>query len=275
MTATSQAADPAAPPLRKPLYLDGAQLRRLALEGPALRVEDRRGRRRYYPLTRLSRVLLRGTLVCDTAALTALLAAGLPFGLLDTDGRALGWLVPTAPAPDSGLARLIEDAENLGLLARALEDWRRSRQRMLILRHVAPALGPLHPTDLRARSIRSRAAGRLWHRSGRDWRRLLRRFRPLLRALAFTPLREAGTGSLWLGGDSERPDLAGIFAVLLEWPLLGAALRDADGPRLAAWRDEIAFFERLRAPLEREIARLLPDLRRHLHDTLFHLGSQP
>ena len=266
---------PPAPPLRKPLYLDGAHLRGLELEGPALRVEDELGRHRFYPLARLSRIVLRGHLQCHTEVLEALLAAGLPLVVVGPEGAALGWLVSATPLLLSTLQQRLEEAEALGLVPEALENWRLSRLRMMILRHVAPRLQGVHPADLRARTMRNRAAGLIHRRTGLDWRKLMRHFRAPLRALALQHLQEAGLTARWLGAEGDRPDLAQVFAQLLEWVLWGAALRHRRLPPLAGWRQQIAFFEAQRTALDREMQALIADLNRTLQDALFHLGGRP
>jgi hypothetical protein len=264
---------PAPPPLRKPLYLDGAHLRGIALEGPALKVEDDLGRLRHYPLARLSRIVLRGEMRCDTGVLQALLAAGLSLIIIGKEGEALGWLASAEPLLISTLQQRLEEAEGLGLLQQTLEDWRLSRLRLMILRHVVPYLPGTHPSDLRARTMRSRANNLIYRRCGLDWRKIMRRFRPLLQSLALQRLQEAGVDAQWLGADAARPNMARFFAQLLEWPLWGAALRHRKLAAPASWRGEIAFFEAHRETLDQEMQSLLADLEHNLQDAIFHLRS--
>ena len=263
---------PAPPPLRKPLYLDGAQLRKLSLEGPALKVEDTLGRLRYYPLARLSRIILRGDLSCETEVLEALLAAGLPLVIVGRGGEPLGWLVSAQPLLFSTLQQRLEEAESLGLLRQMLENWRLSRLRMMILKHVVPHLPGAHPSDLRARTMRSRAHNLLYRRTGLEWRKIMRRFRAPLRSLALQQLQDPGLDAQWLGADTDRPDLSDMMAQLLEWVLWGAALRRRNLSPFNGWKDEIAFFEANRRLLEEETQALIADLRRNVREATFHLG---
>lgn len=265
---------PPSPPLRKPLYLDGAHLRSFVLDGPSLRVEDELGRHRFYPLARLSRIILRGHMHCDTAALEALLSAGLSLTILGAEGEALGWLVSAQPLLLSTLQERLEEAEGLGLLHQALENWRLSRLRMMILRHAVPHLPGVHPSDLRARTMRSRATNLIYRRSGLEWRKIMRRFRAPLQALALQHLQEAGVNAHWLGADSDRPNISNPFAQLLEWVLWGAALRRTKLSPLNGWRDEIAFFEAQRESLEQEMQVLMADLNRTLQDVTFQFRGR-
>ncbi len=265
---------PPAPPLRKPLYLDGTHLRSIALEGPALKVEDDLGRYRFYPLARLSRIVLRGSMQCSTEVLQALLSAGLSLTIISKDGEALGWLASAEPLLISTLQQRLEEAEGLGLLQQALEDWRLSRLRLMILRHVVPYLPGTHPADLRARTMRSRANSLIYRRSGLDWRKVTRRFRPLLQSLALQRLQEAGVDARWLGADAARPNMTRLFVQLLEWVLWGAALRRRKLTAPESWSGEISFFEAQREVLDQEMQALLADMEHNLQDAIFHLRSQ-
>ena len=257
--------------LRKPLYIDGAHVRLLSLEGPALRLEDDLGRQRYYPLARLSRIVWRGHFVCETGALEALLEAGLSVTILGQDNAVLGWLVSANPLLLTSLQQRLEELEGLGLLHQVLEDWRLSRLRMMILRHVVPHLPGTHPADLRARTMRSRAHNLIYRRTGLEWRRIMRRYRGLLQALALQHLQEAGVEASWLGADPTRPDLGTMLAGLLEWVLWGAALKQRKLSPGKGWKGEIAFFETQRSRLDQEAQLLLSDLERNMKDAIFHL----
>ena len=259
------------PPLRKPLYIDGTHVRELALEGPALRLEDDLGRKRYYPLARLSRTVWRGHFLCETQALEALLEAGLSLTIIGKDGAALGWLASAAPLLLTSLQQRLEEVEGLGLLQQVLENWRLSRLRMMILRHVVPILPGTHPSDLRARTMRSRANHLIYRRSGLEWRKIMRGYRALLRALALQRLQEAGVDAQWLGAEPKRPDLGALLAGLLEWVLWGAALKREKLSPLCEWRDEIAFFESQRTAMNQEAEILLTDLERTLRDAIYHM----
>ena len=266
---------PQPPPLRKPLYLNGTHLRSLTLEGPALKVEDDLGRNRFYPLARISRIILRGHMACTTDVLEHILASGLSMTILDQDEHLIGWLVSAQPLVLSMLQQRLEDAKHLGLLDQTLENWRLSRLRMMLLHHVVPHLSGVHPADLRTRTMRNRASGLLYRRTGQDWRRIMRRFRGSLRAMAIQQLQDVGVDARWLGADETRPDLAGILAGLLEWVLWGAALKRKRPTPLQTWRESIAFFEASRNTLERSAKTLIDDLNHTLREALFYLGERP
>lgn len=74
----------------KPLYLDGAQAVVVTLDGPALRVAQAGRSAGRYPLCRLSRVIVSGTVDWATPALIACLRAGVVVTFLDKDGELAG-----------------------------------------------------------------------------------------------------------------------------------------------------------------------------------------
>ncbi len=228
--------------LRKPLYLDAAGAERVEAEGPALRVVMREGLARFYPLARLSRLVVHGPVEFGAQALLEIMDHGLGIVFLDGRERLAGYLLSARPLVDSSVNQRLEDLAASGELGEILDDWRLAQIRRAILRDVGPRLGWLR--DLRARNVRKLAAARIRARTAMDWGRQMRAFRPLLRSVALRALKEAGIAPRWLDPEPQRPDLAALIAGLLEWSLWRAGLELRRAPDLGGWRGKVAFFER-------------------------------
>ena len=74
----------------RPVYLNASAVRRVTLEGLALRVQSRDTAARYFPLRRLGRIVTRGAVQWSIAALLECMRVGIPVTFLDSEGRALG-----------------------------------------------------------------------------------------------------------------------------------------------------------------------------------------
>lgn len=74
----------------RPLYLDPGYARTVQLDGPALYVTGERRAAGRYPLSRISRVIVRGDVELRTAALLACLEHGVPVVFLDAAGNPRG-----------------------------------------------------------------------------------------------------------------------------------------------------------------------------------------
>lgn len=252
--------------LRKPLYLDAAGIVQVRAEGPALRIRMREGPDRHYPLARLSRIVVRGDADVRGDAMLAVLRSGLGMTWLEASGTLVGHVLSACRRSDALLDQRLEDLSDTGELPHVLENWRLAMMRRLILRLVAPRLGWLK--DLRARTIRRKAAARIHERTGCDWRKEMRHFHPLLLSLALEKWRDAGISAAWLDPGPERPDLAGLVAGLLEWPMWRTGLQLKRNPELRNWHARIAFFERHHQRFQRECAGIVDHLARHLLATL-------
>jgi hypothetical protein len=75
---------------RKPLYLDVAQANRVELEAVALRVRAYERADSFYPLRRVSRVVVTGKVEWETGALLACLEYGIPVAFRGRDGVLVG-----------------------------------------------------------------------------------------------------------------------------------------------------------------------------------------
>ena len=251
--------------LRKPLYINASGIKLLDTEGPALRVHMHEGPDRYFPLARLSRLIVRGAADMRGEALLNILKAGLSITWLHADGSLAGHVLSASPRHDELLNQRLQDLADTGELSLVLENWRLAAMRRLIIKLVAPHLGWLK--DLRARTIRHKAAARIYKRTGCNWQQEIRALKPLLMALSLQQWQELGVSPLWLDPGPERPDLAELIAGLMEWPLWRIGLKLRRAPELQGWQARVAFFERHHQKLDTECARLVGDLAGHLHAT--------
>ncbi|QTR48561.1 CRISPR-associated endonuclease Cas1 [Candidatus Thiothrix anitrata] len=76
--------------MRKPLYLDIAQAKTVSLEAVALRVIAHEQAEHFYPLRRISRVIVTGKVRWETDALLACLEYGIPVAFRGRDGHLIG-----------------------------------------------------------------------------------------------------------------------------------------------------------------------------------------
>lgn len=76
--------------MRKPLYLDIAHAKAVELEAVALKVRAHERADSFFPLRRISRVIVTGKVRWDTAALLACLEYGIPVAFRGRDGALIG-----------------------------------------------------------------------------------------------------------------------------------------------------------------------------------------
>ena len=112
----------------QPAYLNAPGVRRVTLEGPALRIHNRDKADQYLPISRLARIVSRGRIHWSMPALVQCLKSGVPVTFLDREGRAVGFCV-SAWTQYSPLNELLEGmfASDRGPVR--LVDWFRSQSR--------------------------------------------------------------------------------------------------------------------------------------------------
>lgn len=114
------------------LYLDGTRTLRVTADGPSLEVAAKGQAVRRFPLRRLGRLCVTGSVVLSAEALTACLNRGIAIAFLRPDGGLAGMAWPA-------LARVERTADRLeGLVGRPdwrsqYENWRRSAERAAVL----------------------------------------------------------------------------------------------------------------------------------------------
>ncbi|GAB4362651.1 MAG: hypothetical protein Kow0060_19000 [Methylohalobius crimeensis] len=163
----------------QPLYLNAPEVRRVSLDGPALKVVTRRQADRHFPLPRLSRVVSRGPIAWTSPALLECLRRGVPVTFLNREGQLLGMSFGAYPQ-DSGFNRLLDAYFSLEAGPQRLVDWFRSHSRSRLLALLRRQ--KLHLPDLRIRAVRQALGEELKHRRRRIHPSLLHRLRPLTTA---------------------------------------------------------------------------------------------
>lgn len=140
--------------MTRPLYL-GPGVRRVGLDGPALRILDQDGRETSIPLRLISRVVSRARAAFAVEALTGCLAHGIPVAFLEADGTPVGLCLPMRPLTPSLEDKLAAlESEPHG--REAFANWARSEERRSLLAAFGkafPALAPPPPEVLHQRLL--------------------------------------------------------------------------------------------------------------------------
>ncbi len=246
--------------MMQPVYLNAPGVRRITLEGPALKVQSRDRADRFLPLARLGRIVCRGPVQWSTAALMQCLKHGIPVTFLDPDGREIGHCFSAYPAGeplDELLAGYLAQADGPVRLADWLRSCSRARLLNLLRRH------RLQPPDLRIRHVRRYLWGVLRARRGDG----------VLPPPALKPLLKAQVGEVLTGyhiapevlePGHDWPGLLNGVSGVLEWDLWRLAfegLLDADA---ADHRTRVTIYQRHADWLERRIRDLTARLWRWL-----------
>ncbi len=222
-TLHNAAANPA--PQRLPLYLQGRVPTRVALDGPALRVQRADKADSLYPLARLSRIISSLNVAWHAQALKACIDQRLPIIFVATDGQPAAYLYPAQHAP-SRLDALIEElldrpdgfmhyaqwlrAERM----RTLHAWRQAclaRGQPI----EAPEYGELVRRYVYLDETPMLAAGSIYDSA--------------LYAYALRQIQDAGAKPLYWGPDAKPlnlvADMAGLFRLVLALELRGLGER--------------------------------------------------
>ncbi len=239
---------------RRPLYLLAEQHIAVTFAAPALRVAAAERAPTFHPLARLSRVLSRGPVHWDGAALAACLEAGVPVIFVGDDGRLHGVLDP-ARADPAGLGEHLLSAAESPDWPERYGNWLCAQQHRLIV-HLCSAVGwrfgDVHPAVVRRQL--DQALLRRWRR---EPQRLLAPYVPLLRASVTAELTAAGIDPGMSAGIWSGVDLGRDLAALATWPLRGRLLT-AQWPSSESPAEAVVHYEhRLALPMGRSIARLV------------------
>ncbi len=246
--------------MMQPVYLNAPGVRRVTLEGPALKVHSQGQADRFLPLARVGRIVCRGPVHWSTAALLQCLKGGIPVTFLDREGREIGHCFSAHP-PGDPLDELLG-----GYLARAdgpsrLADWFRAcgRARLLTLLRRRR----LRPPDLRVRAVRRHLLAALRSRRGSG----------AVSPLVFKPLLKAQVGEVLTGyhiapealePGHDWPGLLNCAAGVMEWDLWHLALDGRLDADPADPRARVAAYQRHAEWLERRIRDLTARLWRWL-----------
>ena len=117
----------AAPPARKPVYLDGVERMRVRAGDAALAIVRRGWETVRLPIARISRVIASRSVDWDSEALILCLRHAVPIIFLDTDGQALGACQSCAPKR-TAFAELIEEAVDDSRWNQLRDNWLRRRR---------------------------------------------------------------------------------------------------------------------------------------------------
>jgi len=210
------------------LYLDGTDKLRVAADGPALEVAAEGQAVRRFPLRRLGRLCVTGSVVLSAEALTACLNQGIAIAFLRSDGGLAGMAWPALPRVERTANRLEALVRRPDWRSR-YENWRRSAERAAVL-SVLRQLGRW-VADLRADPVERALVEELRRRGHagmspgqcpRIQEAHIRRAKQYLDSLAAVRL-----GSLW---HASGCDLAGMAARAPEFQI------GEDLTRIAGWQ---------------------------------------
>lgn len=232
----------------RPLYIWGQPGASLTADGPSL-LYQRPGRAAVrFPLSRISRVVVRGRAGIDENTLRTCASQGIVVGLLDSDGHPAGFVVPWQ-AKRLKPSDLLEDFLCRRDWASRLEDWRRSEERRAILKVL-----PRARHDAEAR--RPEKARRMLEASLGDERGLplIQQWRPLLAAVVHSKIAEAGLSPTLLTGRRDGLDLPAVFCDLLSWHHYAHARDCCVAPPV--WFEVVSRYERIRERDEQRAAAL-------------------
>lgn len=198
----------------QPLYLNAPEVRRVSLEGPALKVVCRNVADQYFPLARLSRVISRGPVSWSSAALLECLRHGVPVTLLDHDGQLLGMCFG-AWRQDSGFSALLDAFFTLEDGPQRLIDWFCSQSRKRLLKLLKRQR--LQLNDLRIRNVKRSLGEELKRRDHRIHPELIWRLRPLTVAQVSEVLTAYKIQPAILEPSHDWRGLIAYLADVLEW----------------------------------------------------------
>lgn len=250
------------------VYLNAPGVRRVNLEGPALRIQSRDQADQFLPLARLGRVVSRGAIQWSTPALIHCLQAGITVTFLDRQGRLLGMGVGAWPR-DSRLSEMLDHFFSLDEGPQRLVDWFRSQSRKgmlaLLRRH------DIQPPDLRVKTVRL-SLRQIWarhHPSGGPAPVGL--LKPLAAAQVAEILARYRIHPAVLEPGQDWEGLTRYLTGLLEWPIWERALNGDLILSGTAFRARAACYQRHQSWFGRQIQMSLERLRRWLDQSEAYL----
>ncbi len=262
--------------MMRALYLDGAVPIHTMLDISALRVQREDESPRFFPLRRLSRVIVSGAVSFDTEALLALADYGIPVSFLDRKGTVRARLVGEIRL-EGGLAQTWVDFLERPDSSQEYENWRRSHERraaVSTLRRLG--LNPFHGDTLgRLRDSATALAIRL--ADPPTVTECLRHLRSMTTTRIELELMQRGLGRSIRPQVDGEPDLSRDLTRILLWELI---------PSLVGWlrrrsewekrtgkiserptrRQLTKLFEHNQAAMAHELSRLFAGLHRWLND---------
>ncbi len=230
----------------RPLYLLAEAPLGVAVDGPALRVDDPTRAAGRYPLRRVSRVMAGESVAWGSGSLALCLGAGIPVSILNGEGELVGLCLPTR-VPSTPFSALLGELAELRCWAEAHANWQLAGERRAVL--AALRLARVGVADLRPNPVRARLYGLVATAFGSSGRRALAVWRGSAALLAVEICRGLGIGPHLSASGGPRNGKATPLAVelgeMLAWLPLGwlAGLAVAGGPLPAGPRALAERFE--------------------------------
>jgi len=243
--------------MKKPLYLDAQGTLKVGYEAPVLTVDTDGAAQRWYPLTRLSRIISRGQVQWSGAALLACMAQAVPVLFLDAEGMPCG-LCTGAINHIAGLDEHLRIAMASPAWEDAYLNWYRSQERRLI-RRIWHKLGEHEP------QLSAPVTGRLLQQSlsarhGAHMETRLGLLLALLRGHVHEELAQAGLDPALVCGLWGDANLGQEFTRLAAWELrLQLLLRRLALPGTVA-QAAVCYQAHLEAAMTTTIDRLIAHL---------------
>ncbi len=244
---------------RRVLYLSPSGTMEVRREGPALAVRSSGTAPRWYPVSRLARVVSHPKVAWHGEAMRLLMREGIPLLFVDGDGAVTGLCIGgIGPAPDD-LRIHLETAMAAPSWPEAYGDWLRAEERRMLF-HIARALG-WSSEALQPEPMRRRLAAALEQTLGAASSRTMRALLAYARGLVAEELALAGLGPEVSTGLCGGVALAHDLAVLLGWSVRGRVVAMPPREKMQNTRALAAYYTlvlepRLRPTLRRLIARL-------------------
>ena len=205
----------------KPLYLNGAAVNRIRLEHDALRIVAEHRADTWFPLNRISRIILSGDMALSSKVLATCLSQNIPIVIAGQKGEFVGVCFGTNFQQQSLQSHVLELYESRAQLY-ILDNWFLGQQRQQIL-HLQKRFRL--PRDLfETNEVKTRLDELicLEHRFY-DWQNCLQKMLPMLAAQLTVLLRHFGFDSEVLRPAPASIGLLQHFLDLLEWKLWALA----------------------------------------------------
>ena len=205
----------------KPLYLDGNQVLRAKLEHSAIRVTSQQLADVWFPLQRISRVIIHGHLELSSTPLAACLSNNIPVVIAGAGGEYVGICFGTDYRQQTLQSHVLELHESRSQLY-LLDDWFQAQQRRQIL-HLQKRFrlprSQYEPAFIKARLNELICLDHQFY----YWADCLKRLLPMLAAQQTVLLKHFGFDSEVLRRAPATRGLLQQFIELLEWELWALA----------------------------------------------------
>lgn len=201
----------------KPLYLDGAAVNRIRLEHESLRIISEHNADTWFPLNRISRVILSGHMLLSSKVLAACLSNNIPIVVAGREGEFVGVCFGTNFRQQSLQSHILELYESRAQLY-VLDNWFAAQQRQQVLLIQKRFRLPRELFDASEVKARLDEFICMEHRFY-DWQNCITKLTPMLAAELTVLLRHFGFDSEVLRPAPASMGLLQHFIDLMEWQL--------------------------------------------------------